>query len=151
MYFALFIVKRVNVASVYCISSLCVVLIWRLPGCFLFWSIAISLCVIPEMYLNAVLYWQHNVHTLGFCLCFDGCLDKLGFHISLKACPLLLNVCRVTIICLPVFMYFFSLVDHLPDKETRKRKPKKTFEIDFSDDVNFDTYFRSTRVRTLEY
>lgn len=38
-------------------------------------------------------------------------------------------------------------VDHLPDKETRKRKPKKTFEIDFGDDVNFDTYFRTTRVR----
>lgn len=42
-----------------------------------------------------------------------------------------------------------STVDHLPDKETRKRKPKKTFEIDFNDDVNFDTYFRTTRVRTL--
>lgn len=42
-----------------------------------------------------------------------------------------------------------SIVDHLPDKETRKRKPKKTFEIDFSDDVNFDTYFRTTRVRIL--
>lgn len=38
-------------------------------------------------------------------------------------------------------------VDHLPDKETRKRKPKKTFEIDFEEDVNFDTYFRTTRVR----
>lgn len=42
-----------------------------------------------------------------------------------------------------------STVDHLPDKETRKRKPKKTFEIDLNDDVNFDTYFRTTRVRTL--
>ncbi|CAF89401.1 unnamed protein product, partial [Tetraodon nigroviridis] len=40
-------------------------------------------------------------------------------------------------------------VDHLPDKETRKRKPKKTFEIDFSHDVNFDSYFRTTRVRTF--
>ncbi|XP_071371999.1 condensin complex subunit 2 [Centroberyx affinis] len=39
-------------------------------------------------------------------------------------------------------------LDHLPDKETRKRKPKKTFEIDFSDDVNFDTYFRTTRAAT---
>lgn len=39
------------------------------------------------------------------------------------------------------------VVDHLPDKEMRRRKPKKTFEIDFSDDVNFDTYFRTTRVR----
>ncbi|KAM4616023.1 condensin complex subunit 2 [Polymixia lowei] len=38
--------------------------------------------------------------------------------------------------------------DHLPDKETRKRKPKKTFEIDFNDDVNFDTYFRTTRAAT---
>lgn len=38
-------------------------------------------------------------------------------------------------------------VDHMPDKETRKRKAKKTFEIDFNDDVNFDTYFRTTRVR----
>lgn len=40
-------------------------------------------------------------------------------------------------------------MDHLPDKETRKRKPKKTFEIDFNDDVNFDTYFRTTRVKTF--
>ncbi|KAM3611652.1 uncharacterized protein V6R79_022055 [Siganus canaliculatus] len=39
-------------------------------------------------------------------------------------------------------------LDHQPDKETRKRKPKKTFEIDFSDDVNFDTYFRTTRAAT---
>uniref|UniRef100_A0A3Q3N346 Condensin complex subunit 2 n=1 Tax=Mastacembelus armatus TaxID=205130 RepID=A0A3Q3N346_9TELE len=39
-------------------------------------------------------------------------------------------------------------LDHMPDKETRKRKPKKTFEIDFNDDVNFDTYFRTTRAAT---
>lgn len=39
-----------------------------------------------------------------------------------------------------------STVDHLPDKEPKKRKPKKTFEIDFEEDVNFDTYFRTTRV-----
>uniref|UniRef100_A0A671WP04 Condensin complex subunit 2 n=1 Tax=Sparus aurata TaxID=8175 RepID=A0A671WP04_SPAAU len=39
-------------------------------------------------------------------------------------------------------------LDHLPDKEPRKRKPKKTFEIDFGDDVNFDTYFRTTRAAT---
>uniref|UniRef100_A0A7N6ALQ7 Condensin complex subunit 2 n=1 Tax=Anabas testudineus TaxID=64144 RepID=A0A7N6ALQ7_ANATE len=38
-------------------------------------------------------------------------------------------------------------LDHLPDKETRKRKPKKSFEIDFNDDVNFDNYFRTTRVK----
>ncbi|XP_074526505.1 condensin complex subunit 2 isoform X2 [Halichoeres trimaculatus] len=39
-------------------------------------------------------------------------------------------------------------LDHLPDKEPRKRKPKKIFEIDFNDDVNFDTYFRTTRAAT---
>uniref|UniRef100_A0A3Q3JMW2 Condensin complex subunit 2 n=1 Tax=Monopterus albus TaxID=43700 RepID=A0A3Q3JMW2_MONAL len=39
-------------------------------------------------------------------------------------------------------------LDHLPDKEPRKRKPKKAFEIDFTDDVNFDTYFRTTRAAT---
>ncbi|KAM4578754.1 condensin complex subunit 2 isoform 1-T1 [Fundulus diaphanus] len=39
-------------------------------------------------------------------------------------------------------------LDHVPDKETRKRKPKKTFEIDFSDDVNFDLYFHTTRAAT---
>uniref|UniRef100_A0A3Q3WWF7 Condensin complex subunit 2 n=1 Tax=Mola mola TaxID=94237 RepID=A0A3Q3WWF7_MOLML len=39
-------------------------------------------------------------------------------------------------------------LDHLPDKETCKRKPRKTFEIDFSDDVNFDKYFRTTRAAT---
>lgn len=43
--------------------------------------------------------------------------------------------------------FFSAAVDHLPDKETRKRKPKKTFEIDFGDDVNFDTFFRTTRVK----
>ncbi|TNN77646.1 Condensin complex subunit 2 [Liparis tanakae] len=39
-------------------------------------------------------------------------------------------------------------LDHLPDKETRKRKPKKTSEIDFNEDVNFDAYFRTTRAAT---
>ncbi|XP_057688070.1 condensin complex subunit 2 isoform X2 [Corythoichthys intestinalis] len=39
-------------------------------------------------------------------------------------------------------------LDHLPDKETRKKKPKKTIEIDFNADVNFDTYFRTTRAAT---
>ncbi|KAK0139939.1 Condensin complex subunit 2 [Merluccius polli] len=39
-------------------------------------------------------------------------------------------------------------LDHLPDKETRKRKPKKTFELDFNDDVNFETHFRTTRAAT---
>ncbi|XP_068167420.1 condensin complex subunit 2 [Antennarius striatus] len=39
-------------------------------------------------------------------------------------------------------------LDHLPDKEVRKRKPKKTFEIDFSDDLNFDPFFRTTRAAT---
>nr|XP_057925859.1 condensin complex subunit 2 [Doryrhamphus excisus]XP_057925860.1 condensin complex subunit 2 [Doryrhamphus excisus]XP_057925861.1 condensin complex subunit 2 [Doryrhamphus excisus] len=39
-------------------------------------------------------------------------------------------------------------LDHLPDKETRKKKPKKAFEMDFNADVNFDTYFRTTRAAT---
>ncbi|XP_029019911.1 condensin complex subunit 2 [Betta splendens] len=39
-------------------------------------------------------------------------------------------------------------LDNYPEKETRKRRPKKTFEIDFNDDVNFDTYFRTTRAAT---
>ncbi|KAK5871723.1 hypothetical protein PBY51_004585 [Eleginops maclovinus] len=39
-------------------------------------------------------------------------------------------------------------LDHLPDKEPRKRKPKKTVEIDFNDDVNFDTFFRTSRAAT---
>ncbi|KAM9393042.1 condensin complex subunit 2 [Pholidichthys leucotaenia] len=39
-------------------------------------------------------------------------------------------------------------LDHVPEKETRKRKPRKSFEIDFSEDVNFDTYFRTTRAAT---
>ncbi|XP_041757305.1 condensin complex subunit 2 isoform X2 [Coregonus clupeaformis] len=38
--------------------------------------------------------------------------------------------------------------DNMPEKEGRKRKPKKAFEIDFNDDVNFDTYFRATRAAT---
>ncbi|XP_077378416.1 condensin complex subunit 2 [Festucalex cinctus] len=39
-------------------------------------------------------------------------------------------------------------LDHLPDKETRKKKPKKAFEIDFNADVNFDTFWRITRAAT---
>lgn len=39
-------------------------------------------------------------------------------------------------------------LDHMPDKEPRKRKPKKTVEIDFNDDVNFDAFFRTTRAAT---
>ncbi|XP_029295874.1 condensin complex subunit 2 [Cottoperca gobio] len=39
-------------------------------------------------------------------------------------------------------------LDHMPDKEPRKRKPKKNIEIDFNDDVNFDTFFRTTRAAT---
>uniref|UniRef100_A0A4W5RGH3 Condensin complex subunit 2 n=1 Tax=Hucho hucho TaxID=62062 RepID=A0A4W5RGH3_9TELE len=38
--------------------------------------------------------------------------------------------------------------DNVPEKEGRKRKPKKAFEIDFNDDVNFETYFRTTRAAT---
>lgn len=111
------------------------------------------------MYSDAVfLSWQHNVCTLGNALCFEGYWVKLGFHISsnghdddsLMAVLPLLNVCRVTIFC-PFPHSPSSTVDHLPDKETRKRKPKKTFEIDFSDDVNFDTYFRTTRVRAPSF
>lgn len=47
--------------------------------------------------------------------------------------------------------YFFVLEDHMPDKEPRKRKPKKTFEMDFNDDVNFDAYFRATRVKPFVF
>ncbi|KAF3850524.1 hypothetical protein F7725_012296 [Dissostichus mawsoni] len=39
-------------------------------------------------------------------------------------------------------------VDHMPDKEPPKRKPKKMVEIDFNDDVNFDAFFRTTRAAT---
>nr|XP_015829455.2 condensin complex subunit 2 [Nothobranchius furzeri]XP_015829456.2 condensin complex subunit 2 [Nothobranchius furzeri]XP_054587190.1 condensin complex subunit 2 [Nothobranchius furzeri] len=39
-------------------------------------------------------------------------------------------------------------LDHMPDKETRKRKPKKIYEMDFNDDVDFDTFFRTTRAAT---
>ncbi|XP_072289771.1 condensin complex subunit 2 isoform X2 [Eucyclogobius newberryi] len=39
-------------------------------------------------------------------------------------------------------------LDHMPDKEKPKKKAKKAFEIEFSDDVNFDTYFRTTRAAT---
>lgn len=49
----------------------------------------------------------------------------------------------------PVLGVLGVAVDHLPDKEKRKWKTKKTFKIDFSEDVNFDTYFRTTRVRTF--
>ncbi|KAK5931583.1 hypothetical protein CesoFtcFv8_000137 [Champsocephalus esox] len=39
-------------------------------------------------------------------------------------------------------------LDHMPDKEPRKRKLKKPMEIDFNDDVNFDAFFRTTRAAT---
>ncbi|KAM8866607.1 condensin complex subunit 2 isoform 2-T2 [Synchiropus picturatus] len=39
-------------------------------------------------------------------------------------------------------------LDHVPEKETRKRKPKKSFEIDFNDDVSFENFFRTTRAAT---
>lgn len=42
-------------------------------------------------------------------------------------------------------------MDHLPDKETRRRRAKKTFEIDFSHDLDFETYFRTTRVRRVRF
>ncbi|MBN3321338.1 CND2 protein, partial [Atractosteus spatula] len=41
-----------------------------------------------------------------------------------------------------------SLEDHEPDKENKKRKPKKAFELNFNEDVNFEIYFRKTRAAT---
>ncbi|KPP63138.1 condensin complex subunit 2-like [Scleropages formosus] len=38
--------------------------------------------------------------------------------------------------------------DHVSDKENQKRKPKKIFELDFDKEINFDTYFRTTRAAT---
>uniref|UniRef100_A0A4W5NWD0 Condensin complex subunit 2 n=1 Tax=Hucho hucho TaxID=62062 RepID=A0A4W5NWD0_9TELE len=38
--------------------------------------------------------------------------------------------------------------DNMLEKEGRKRKPKKAFEIDFNDHVNFETYFHTTRAAT---
>ncbi|MBN3300195.1 CND2 protein, partial [Amia calva] len=39
-------------------------------------------------------------------------------------------------------------LDHMPDKDAKKRKPKKTFELNFDDDINFEVYFRTTRAAT---
>lgn len=97
---------------------------------------------------------QHNIctHSGYFCV-FRNKLDFHVFPLTAKmlfnGCPPLLNVCNNNN---PSSLFSCTkspAVDHLPDKETRKRKPKKTFEIDFNEDVNFDTYFRTTRVGTL--
>uniref|UniRef100_A0AAY4B2L6 Condensin complex subunit 2 n=1 Tax=Denticeps clupeoides TaxID=299321 RepID=A0AAY4B2L6_9TELE len=38
--------------------------------------------------------------------------------------------------------------DHLPEKETRKRGPKTAFVIDFTEDIHFHNYFRTTKAAT---
>ncbi|KAL4636024.1 condensin complex subunit 2 [Arapaima gigas] len=38
--------------------------------------------------------------------------------------------------------------DHALDKETQKKKAKKMFELNFDEDINFDSYFRTTRAAT---
>ncbi|MCI4392432.1 hypothetical protein PGIGA_G00145770 [Pangasianodon gigas] len=38
--------------------------------------------------------------------------------------------------------------DHKPEKETKKRAPKNALVIDFSEDVHFHNYFRTTRAAT---
>ncbi|XP_056457719.1 condensin complex subunit 2 isoform X1 [Gadus chalcogrammus] len=39
-------------------------------------------------------------------------------------------------------------LDHLPEREKSKRKCKKTFELDYNEDVNLEPHFRSTRAAT---
>ncbi|MGH0176156.1 UNVERIFIED_CONTAM: hypothetical protein FKN15_072134 [Acipenser sinensis] len=38
--------------------------------------------------------------------------------------------------------------DDVPEKEKKKRKAKKAFELNFDEDVNFEVYFRVTRAAT---
>lgn len=38
--------------------------------------------------------------------------------------------------------------DDVPEKEKKKRKAKKVFELNFDEDVNFEVYFRVTRAAT---
>ncbi|KAK2845856.1 hypothetical protein Q7C36_010710 [Tachysurus vachellii] len=38
--------------------------------------------------------------------------------------------------------------DHKPEKETKKRAPKNPLVIDFSEDIHFHNYFRTTRAAT---
>lgn len=42
----------------------------------------------------------------------------------------------------------FFIVEAGADKEIRKKSAKKVFEINFDEDVNFEPYFRETRVCT---
>lgn len=43
---------------------------------------------------------------------------------------------------------FHHVEDHRPEKEAKKRVPKNPLVIDFSEDIHFHNYFRTTRVRS---
>lgn len=42
---------------------------------------------------------------------------------------------------------FLSAADADSEKETKKRSAKKAFEINFDEDIDFEAYFRKTKVR----
>lgn len=41
---------------------------------------------------------------------------------------------------------FLSAADANSEKEIKKRSTKKAFEINFDEDIDFETYFRKTKV-----
>lgn len=70
-----------------------------------------------EKDLDAVLYWQHNVNTLGLFLYFKGYGDEKGVHIFsnsrdeflMAVLPVwLFKVWIIRLICPSVFMYLYS-------------------------------------------
>lgn len=42
---------------------------------------------------------------------------------------------------------FLSAADANSEKETKKRSIKKAFELNFDEDIDFEAYFRKTKVR----
>ena len=42
---------------------------------------------------------------------------------------------------------FLSAADADSEKDTKKRTAKKAFEINFDEDIEFEAYFRKTKVR----
>jgi len=43
---------------------------------------------------------------------------------------------------------FLSAASADSEKENKKKKAKKAFEVNFDEDVDFEAYFRKTKVRT---
>uniref|UniRef100_A0A8C0FFB5 Condensin complex subunit 2 n=1 Tax=Bubo bubo TaxID=30461 RepID=A0A8C0FFB5_BUBBB len=65
---------------------------------------------------------------------------------SIKTQMLKLGVSLLSLLCHKALtVSFLSAADDNSGKETKKRNAKKAFEINFDEDIDFDTYFRKTK------